>query len=42
VFQQQAGVRNLAGGPAVVQSPLQFPAVEIGDGVRAEAGMCED
>src|SRR5215813_7154982 len=42
VFQQQAGVRDLAVGPAVVQPSLQFPAVEVGDGVRAEARVGED
>src|SRR5262249_50613733 len=42
VLQQQAGVRDLAVGPAVVQPALQFPAVEVGDGVSAEARVGED
>ena len=42
VFQQEARVGDLTGGPALMQEPLEFPSLSVGDSSRAESGMRED
>src|SRR5580700_547990 len=41
VLEQQAGVRDVAAHPPLVQVPLQIPGLLVGDRVRTEAGPGE-